>query len=566
MNVKSARKRKYEVLAENEETDELPTVRDTIMDNSTHGDSALNDNDEYEPREQQPSLDDVPQLTTQAQTCHHTVDEEDANMTSCPHKMSLEAEHSPQITTQPPEAPEVSNTEENRSLEEKNETTQNTSDDKEKMNVGRNDEEEFAPNDNKPPGDDDKAAERAVDKPYTKPGDEPTMQHGKRMHVTPIDVAASKDHDTRKVDYEPREELNEGIDNAKKHDEERTPEPMSPSTPMSQDHYSSHSNSVCSYPDISSMETTSSPRGRNHDHVYTSTPHGSTNALWNKDDHLKEMLVTQMDLLQQQAIMDKRQIREEIFNMKNRIKWLEDRAMKQQVGPTELAKETLSTPTSSRGHQRVFLQLPANNNNTKFPSLHPVPSQQTVWEIWNRSRHEQLHPTSVSVPDDSEHDPYAHEDTHEDERWDQLHRDYNDSHDNEDSDEINTPEMSDEDDLASILDLPPAKPKRGDIMDDDNEAADIMTKIDMTGDHIVLHEEVTTVNVNKVDIFVKKEMLAHDTNLHDGKNEIIQVARCDNPHRDQYREHRNYEGRTPYQRGPHREGSASSRQQGAGQV
>ena len=188
--------------------------------------------------------------------------------------------------------------------------------------------------------------------------------------------------------------------------------------------------------------------------MYASTPRGSTNAPWNKDDNLREMLVTQMDLLQQQAVMDKRQVWEVIFKMKNRIKWLEDRAMKRQVGPTELTEETLSTPTSSQGHQRVFLQPPANSNNSKLPSLHPVPSQQTVWEIWNRSRHEQLHPTSASVPDDSEHDPYAHEDTHEDERWDQLHRDYNDSHDNEDSDETDTPEMSDEDDLASILDLP----------------------------------------------------------------------------------------------------------------
>ena len=102
MNVKSARKRKYEVLAENEEIDELPTVGDATMDTSAHGDSALSDNDEYEPQEQQTSLDDVPQLTTQVQTCHHTVDEEDAKMTSCPHKMSLEAEHSPQIITQPP--------------------------------------------------------------------------------------------------------------------------------------------------------------------------------------------------------------------------------------------------------------------------------------------------------------------------------------------------------------------------------------------------------------------------------------------------------------------------------
>jgi hypothetical protein len=43
-----------------------------------------------------------------------------------------------------------------------------------------------------------------------------------------------------------------------------------------------------------------------------------------------------------------------------------------------------------------------------------------------------------------------------------------------------------------------------------------------------LHEEAT--KVNEEDIFVKKEMLAHDTNPHDGKNMIIQVARCDDMH------------------------------------
>jgi hypothetical protein len=60
-----------------------------------------------------------------------------------------------------------------------------------------------------------------------------------------------------------------------------------------------------------------------------------------------------------------------------------------------------------------------------------------------------MHQTITSVNDDSEHDPHAHdphalEDTqnkHEDERWDQLHKDYNDSHDNEDNAEINTPGM-----------------------------------------------------------------------------------------------------------------------------
>jgi hypothetical protein len=83
------------------------------------------------------------------------------------------------------------------------------------------------------------------------------MQHDKRVYVSPIGIAASEDHDVMRIDYEPCEEPIEGVDDAKTHDGEHTPEPISSSTPMSQDHYSSHSNSVCSYPDTSSMETTS---------------------------------------------------------------------------------------------------------------------------------------------------------------------------------------------------------------------------------------------------------------------------------------------------------------------
>ena len=40
----------------------------------------------------------------------------------------------------------------------------------------------------------------------------------------------------------------------------------------------------------------------------------------------------------------------------------------------------------------------------------------------------------------------------------------------------------------------------------------------------------TNIAANKVDLFVKKEMLTHDTNLQDGKNEIIQGARSDDMH------------------------------------
>ena len=124
--------------------------------------------------------------------------------------------------------------------------------------------------------------------------------------MTPIDVAATEDHDTMRIDYEPREELNERANDAKTHDGERTPEPISTSTPKSKDYYSSHSNSVCFYSDTSSMETTCSPTGRNIDHVYANMPRGSTTALWDEDVHLKEMLVTQLDLPKQQAVKNKK--------------------------------------------------------------------------------------------------------------------------------------------------------------------------------------------------------------------------------------------------------------------
>jgi hypothetical protein len=107
--------------------------------------------------------------------------------------------------------------------------------------------------------------------------------------------------------------------------------------------------------------------------------------------------------------------------------------MEQQDEPTE--------PSSSQKHQKVLLQPPRQDqNNIMIPSLHPVLSQQDVWETWNRSR------------------------------------DHNNSHDKEDNAEITTPEMSDDEaDLATIQDLPPAKSEGENIMDDDSEVANNMT-------------------------------------------------------------------------------------------
>jgi hypothetical protein len=67
-------------------------------------------------------------------------------------------------------------------------------------------------------------------------------------------------------------------------------------------------------------------------------------------------------------------------------------------------------------------------------------------------------------------------------------------------------------------------------MDGGSEMATAMTKIDMAGDLIVMHENVTTFNMQGLhthekeeDIFTKEELPANNTHLYDGKHETYQV-------------------------------------------
>jgi hypothetical protein len=88
-----------------------------------------------------------------------------------------------------------------------------------------------------------------------------------------------------------------------------------------------------------------------------------------------------------------------------------------------------------------------SNNNIMIPSLHPVHSQQNIWETWYKSKHEQLHQTTPSENEDTQS-------RNGDTRWSQPNQDYNNCHDNEDNAdnaETTTPEVSDDDDLAAIL-------------------------------------------------------------------------------------------------------------------
>ena len=63
----------------------------------------------------------------------------------------------------------------------------------------------------------------------------------------------------------------------------------------------SYLTSTCSSPDTSSLETTCPPTAREFDHMYASLSKADTNVLMAENVHLREMLVSQLDLIQQQV-------------------------------------------------------------------------------------------------------------------------------------------------------------------------------------------------------------------------------------------------------------------------
>jgi len=77
--------------------------------------------------------------------------------------------------------------------------------------------------------------------------------------------------------------------------------PISPSVPPTQEYYTNYLTSACSSPDTSSMEAACPPTTRDFDHMYASLSRVDTTALMAENVHLKEMLVTQLDLIQQQS-------------------------------------------------------------------------------------------------------------------------------------------------------------------------------------------------------------------------------------------------------------------------
>ena len=135
-----------------------------------------------------------------------------------------------------------------------------------------------------------------------------------------------------------------------------------------------------------------------------------------------------------------------------------------------------------------------------IPSLHPAHSQQNIWKTWYKDKYGQMHQTTPSEKEDTQS-------RDGDTRRNQPNRDYNiccDNEDNTDSAETTT-EVSDDDDLTAILDLPLAKSNRGDIMDDKKEP----------------HTDM-----NKEDLVAKMELLTNDPNLYDRKHMTNKMTRC----------------------------------------
>ena len=91
--------------------------------------------------------------------------------------------------------------------------------------------------------------------------------------------------------------------------------------------------------------------------------------------------------------------------------------------------------------------------------------------------------------------------------------------------------LSDEEDLAAILDLPLVQSEREDIMDDRYEVNNDIIVIDMTGDLIIMNEDVPIFNVKGLhtsekegEIFAREGLLADKTHRYAGEH-ACQVRR-----------------------------------------
>jgi len=127
--------------------------------------------------------------------------------------------------------------------------------------------------------------------------------------------------------------------------------------PISPECVPSYLTSTCSSPDTASLETACPPDTRDFDHMYASLSKVDPNVLMAENVHLREMLVSQLDLIQQQAetILSKdkqlKQLKEENGLLVQRLSRMERRVRGEQNqgvsqgGQKKRARDSSSEPT-----------------------------------------------------------------------------------------------------------------------------------------------------------------------------------------------------------------------------
>ena len=119
-------------------------------------------------------------------------------------------------------------------------------------------------------------------------------------------------------------------------------------------------NSTCSSPDTSSLDTTCQTGvTRDFDHMYASLAQGSSSVLMAENVHLREMLVSQLDLIQQQAetILSKdkqlKQLKEENGLLVQRLSRMERRCRGDQVTASSSERTKPGVSQSGGGKKRT---------------------------------------------------------------------------------------------------------------------------------------------------------------------------------------------------------------------
>ena len=123
---------------------------------------------------------------------------------------------------------------------------------------------------------------------------------------------------------------------------------------------------ACSDLDIPSLDTTSPTSTKNTDHMYASSQQVIITTLLNENTHLKEMLTAKLDETEEQATVDKKQSLNELELLKDKIRDLEDKALKLHEGhtePTDKMVHSTSSPQEPQRHQKFYFPRPQQDPN-----------------------------------------------------------------------------------------------------------------------------------------------------------------------------------------------------------